>query len=60
MDGERRRIRGGRVERGDGTVGRYWTGPGARSGTQTYSLPNSWTYTVGSYTTTLNYTLTAP
>ena len=37
-----------------------WTGPGARSGTQTYSLPNSWTYAVGTYTTTLNYTLTAP
>ena len=37
-----------------------WLGPGARSGTQTYSLPNSWTYAVGTYTTTLNYTLTAP
>ena len=37
-----------------------WTGPGARSGTQTYTLPNSWTYAVGTYTTTLNYTLTAP
>ncbi len=27
VDGERRRIRGGSVERGDGTVGRYVDGP---------------------------------
>lgn len=33
---------------------------GARSGTQTYSLPNSWAYATGSYTATLNYTLVAP
>jgi hypothetical protein len=37
-----------------------WTGPGAQNGTQTFSLPNSWTYGTGSYTTTLNYTLTVP
>lgn len=37
-----------------------WVGSGARSGTQTYTLPNSWSYAVGTYTTTLNYTLTAP
>ena len=37
-----------------------WTGPGTRTGDQTYSLPNSWTYAPGSYTTTLNYTLTVP
>jgi hypothetical protein len=37
-----------------------WTGPGARTGSQTYSLPNSWAYAPGTYTTTLNYTLTVP
>jgi hypothetical protein len=37
-----------------------WTGSGNRSGTHTYSLPNSWAYNVGSYTATLTYTLTAP
>jgi hypothetical protein len=41
------------------TVG-SWTGPGDRSGTQTYSLPNSWSYGAGSYSATLNYTLSAP
>ena len=33
---------------------------GNRSGFQTYSLPNSWSYATGSYTATLNYTLVAP
>ena len=33
---------------------------GSRSGTQTYSLPNSWSYATGAYTATLNYTLVAP
>jgi hypothetical protein len=37
-----------------------WTGSGARNGSQTYSLPNSWAYAPGTYTTTLNYTLTVP
>jgi hypothetical protein len=37
-----------------------WTGSGARSGSQTYSLPNSWAYAPGTYTTTLNYTLSVP
>jgi hypothetical protein len=37
-----------------------WVGSGNRSGTQTYSLPNSWSYAIGAYTATLNYTLTAP
>ena len=41
------------------TIG-SWTGPGNRNGTQTYALPNSWSYATGTYTTTLNYTLTAP
>jgi hypothetical protein len=37
-----------------------WTGSGNRTGTQSYSLPNSWSYAIGSYAATLNYTLTAP
>ena len=37
-----------------------WTGSGSPSGTHTYSLPNSWTYATGTYTVTLNYTLTVP
>jgi len=41
------------------TVG-GWTGSGSRTGGQTFSLPNSWTYATGTYTVTLNYTLTSP
>lgn len=41
------------------TVG-AWTGSGSPSGTHTLALPNSWTYATGSYSATLNYTLTAP
>jgi hypothetical protein len=37
-----------------------WNGSGNPSGTQTFSLPNSWSYATGSYSTTLSYTLTAP
>jgi hypothetical protein len=37
-----------------------WVGSGARSGSQSYVLPNSWAYAPGSYTTTLTYTLTVP
>lgn len=37
-----------------------WTGSGAFTGSQTYSLPNSWAYGVGNYATSLNYTLTVP
>jgi hypothetical protein len=37
-----------------------WSGPGARNGTQTYFLANSWDYAPGTYTTTLTYTLSAP
>jgi hypothetical protein len=37
-----------------------WVGSGSPSGTQTFSLPNSWTYATGTYTVTLNYTLSAP
>lgn len=41
------------------TVG-SWTGSGDLSGTQTYSLVNSWAYNTGTYSVTLNYTLSAP
>jgi hypothetical protein len=37
-----------------------WTGGGARSGTQTYALVNSWSYATGTYAATLTYTLTSP
>jgi hypothetical protein len=37
-----------------------WTGSGQRIGTFSYLLANSWSYTVGNYSTTINYTLTAP
>jgi hypothetical protein len=41
------------------TVG-SWTGSGDRSGTQSYSLANSWSYATGSYSAAATYTLTAP
>ena len=37
-----------------------WTGPGTRNGSQSFALPNSWNYAPGTYTTTLNYTLSVP
>jgi len=37
-----------------------WTNSGTWSGTQTYTLANSWAYRTGSYSATLTYTLTAP
>jgi hypothetical protein len=37
-----------------------WVSSGARSGTQTYQLANSWTYATGSYSATFTYTLSAP
>ncbi|MCX6546272.1 MAG: hypothetical protein NTV05_17910 [Acidobacteria bacterium] len=41
------------------TVG-SWANSGFWSGTQSYALVNSWNFSTGTYTTTLNYTLTAP
>jgi hypothetical protein len=41
------------------TVG-SWVSSGSWSGTQSYTLLNAWTYAVGTYTTTLTYTLTSP
>jgi hypothetical protein len=37
-----------------------WSGSGNPTGSHTLSLPNLWTYNTGTYTVTLNYTLTAP
>ena len=37
-----------------------WTNSGNRTGTQTYALANSWSYTTGAYSATATYTLTAP
>jgi hypothetical protein len=37
-----------------------WTGSGNRTGTFSYFLKNSWSYTTGNYTQTVTYTLTAP
>ena len=37
-----------------------WTGSGARVGTMDFSLANSWSYVVGNYSQTVDYTLTAP
>jgi hypothetical protein len=37
-----------------------WTGPGARNGSQTYTLVNDWAYAPGNYSVTLTYTLTTP
>ena len=41
------------------TVG-TWTGSGAWSGTQTLAFRNSWTYSTGTYTCVLVYTLSGP
>ena len=37
-----------------------WTGSGSYSGTLSYSIVNSWSYTIGNYTVSTTYTLTAP
>ena len=37
-----------------------FSGSGNRSGTQNYTLDNSWDYVTGSYGTSLTYTLTVP
>jgi hypothetical protein len=41
------------------TVG-LWTSSGSWTGSQTYTLLNSWNYATGTYSTTLTYTLSAP
>lgn len=42
-----------------GTVA-VWGGSGVRTGTQSYSFRNLWTYPAGTYTLTVIYTLSAP
>jgi hypothetical protein len=37
-----------------------FTGSGTRTGTQNYTLDNSWAYATGTYGAVLTYTLTAP
>lgn len=37
-----------------------WTGPANQSTTQTYSLPNLWSYAPGVHTVVLTYTLATP
>jgi hypothetical protein len=37
-----------------------FTGSGTRTGTQSYTLDNSWAYATGSYSAVLTYTLSAP
>jgi hypothetical protein len=37
-----------------------WTGPGQQTGTFSLFLANSWSYTAGNYSTSINYTLTVP
>jgi hypothetical protein len=37
-----------------------WTNSGQQSGSHTYTLPNSWSYSTGTYQATITYTLTAP
>jgi hypothetical protein len=37
-----------------------WTGPGQHIGTFSYFFANSWYYTAGNYSTSVNYTLTVP
>ena len=36
-----------------------WTGSGVRTGTQTFLFRNLWTYSIGTYTVTMIFTLSA-
>jgi hypothetical protein len=37
-----------------------WQGPASHTGTQSYTLDNSWAYAPGTHTVTLTYTLSTP
>lgn len=50
---------GGTMSRTAQTVG-SWTTTGNATGLLTFGLLNAWTYSSGTYTTTITYTLTAP
>jgi hypothetical protein len=41
------------------TVG-TWIGSGVRTGTQNFLFANSWSYAVGTYTVTMQYTVSSP
>ena len=41
------------------TVG-TWIGSGARTGNQSLLFANAWTYSTGTYTLTMTYTLSSP
>ena len=41
------------------TVG-SWVGSGARTGTQSFVFANSWSYAVGTYTLSMQYTVSSP
>jgi hypothetical protein len=51
---------GGTMNRSTPQAVGSWTGSGARTGTQDYRFRNLWTYSTGTYTVTLTYTLSAP
>jgi hypothetical protein len=50
----------GTMNKGTAQTAGSWTGSGQRAGTFSYFLANSWSYIVGNYSTSINYTLTAP
>lgn len=51
---------GGTVSRSDSQTVGTWVNSGVRTGTQAFTLANSWSHTTGTYTVRLVYTLTAP
>jgi hypothetical protein len=53
-------VASGTVARGAARTVASWPGSGSRTGTQAYTLQNSWSYATGTYTLALTYTLTAP
>jgi hypothetical protein len=51
---------GGTVNRTTAQTVGSWTGSGSFNGSQQYLFRNLWTYSTGTYTLTLVYTLTSP
>jgi hypothetical protein len=51
---------GGTLSKASPVALAQWTGSGVRTGTQTLSFRNLWTYATGTYSCTLLYTLTGP
>jgi hypothetical protein len=50
---------GGTLSLGAQTVGN-WIGSGVRTGTQSFLFANSWSYAVGTYTLSMQYTVVSP